>query len=86
VRHPLVRFATMFLLGVMPLSEAYAAPLTVGQPAPPFVLKKADGKPVGLSSYKGKVVLLNFWATGAPRVGSKCHGSKSSRISTAIED
>lgn len=28
-----------------------------------FELKDADGKPVKLSSYKGKVVLLNFWAT-----------------------
>jgi peroxiredoxin len=63
VRHPLARFASMFLLGVMPLSLASAAPLTAGHSAPPFVLKQADGKPIGLTSYKGRVVLLNFWAT-----------------------
>ncbi len=31
--------------------------------APDFTLKDVDGKPVKLSDYKGKVVLLNFWAT-----------------------
>jgi cytochrome c biogenesis protein CcmG/thiol:disulfide interchange protein DsbE len=33
------------------------------KPAPDFVLKDANGAPVKLSDYKGKVVLLNFWAT-----------------------
>jgi peroxiredoxin len=28
-----------------------------------FVLDDTDGKPVRLSAYKGRVVLLNFWAT-----------------------
>lgn len=31
--------------------------------APDFVLKDSNGNPVKLSDYKGKVVLLNFWAT-----------------------
>ena len=31
--------------------------------APEFALKDEDGKTVKLSDYKGKVVLLNFWAT-----------------------
>jgi peroxiredoxin len=31
--------------------------------APEFELKDADGKVVKLSDYKGKIVLLNFWAT-----------------------
>lgn len=31
--------------------------------APNFTLKDANGKDVSLAEYKGKVVLLNFWAT-----------------------
>jgi peroxiredoxin len=31
--------------------------------APDFSLKDADGRTVQLSDYRGKVVLLNFWAT-----------------------
>ncbi|MGC2333934.1 MAG: TlpA disulfide reductase family protein [Candidatus Acidiferrales bacterium] len=34
-----------------------------GQKAPDFTLPGANGTEVRLSSYKGKVVLLNFWAT-----------------------
>jgi thiol-disulfide isomerase/thioredoxin len=33
------------------------------KPAPDFTLKDSSGKPVRLSEYKGKVVLLDFWAT-----------------------
>ena len=34
-----------------------------GQAAPEFALKSLDGKTVHLADYKGKAVLLNFWAT-----------------------
>lgn len=35
-------------------------------PAPNFSLPKADGKKVDLASLKGKVVVVNFWATWCP--------------------
>ena len=34
--------------------------------APQFVLKDLNGRTVRLSDYKGKVVLINFWATWCP--------------------
>jgi thiol-disulfide isomerase/thioredoxin len=39
------------------------APATRGNPAPDFSLPQLDGKPLKLSTYRGKVVLLDFWAT-----------------------
>jgi len=38
----------------------------VNSRAPDFTLKDVNGKTVTLSSFRGKVVLLNFWATWCP--------------------
>jgi cytochrome c biogenesis protein CcmG, thiol:disulfide interchange protein DsbE len=35
----------------------------VGRPAAPFALTAFDGKPVSLAALRGKVVVLNFWAS-----------------------
>ena len=40
----------------------YVSPLK-GKPAPAFALEDLTGKKVTLDSYKGKAVLVNFWAT-----------------------
>ncbi|MBV8807571.1 MAG: TlpA family protein disulfide reductase [Acidobacteriaceae bacterium] len=42
---------------------ASAKPESERKAAPDFKLKDADGQTVSLSDYRGKVVLLNFWAT-----------------------
>ena len=43
--------------------ESKVKPDSARQQAPEFALKDADGRTVTLADYKGKVVLLNFWAT-----------------------
>ena len=35
----------------------------VGRPAAPFALTAFDGKPLSLAALRGKVVVLNFWAS-----------------------
>jgi len=41
-------------------------PAIEGKLAPDFTLNDLSGRPVQLSSLKGKVVLVNFWATWCP--------------------
>ena len=38
----------------------------IGNPAKPFTIPSLDGKTISLDSFKGKVVILNFWATWCP--------------------
>ncbi|MBA3453215.1 MAG: redoxin domain-containing protein [Deltaproteobacteria bacterium] len=52
-----------------PKAEAKpAAPGVVGKAAPDFTLKDLDGKPVKLSSFKGKIVVLEWFNPGCPYV------------------
>jgi thiol-disulfide isomerase/thioredoxin len=40
--------------------------LQIGMPMPQFEATQLDGKKIGIASLKGKVVLLDFWATWCP--------------------
>ena len=42
---------------------AVAPKLSVGDQAPAFTVQTPDGKPLNLADFKGKVVILDFWAT-----------------------
>ena len=37
--------------------------LNIGEKAPGFTIESPDGKEFSLNDYKGKVVLLDFWAS-----------------------
>jgi peroxiredoxin len=43
-----------------------SAGVKVGVPAPDLTFATLEGKTVTLSQYRGKVVMLNFWATWCP--------------------
>lgn len=46
-----------------PAANAPAMVSSSREPAKEFTLKSIDGKQISLSDYRGKVVLVNFWAT-----------------------
>jgi len=44
-------------------TEEKAKPLSIGHEAPDFTINDKDGKPVKLSDFRGKYVMLDFWAS-----------------------
>src|SRR6267154_1728271 len=69
-RYPVLPVVAWLLLSFFPVHAAAQQEQQPGirfvgnpDPAPDFKLTGLDGKPVTLADSKGKVVLLNFWAT-----------------------
>jgi peroxiredoxin len=61
----------VFIALLMQASLAYAGPQTLGSlkapfKAPDFITRGEDGQTYRLSDYRGKYVVLNFWATWCP--------------------
>src|SRR5205807_1638971 len=64
--------------------------------APPFSLPMRDGMQIDLSEYRGKVVLLNFWATWCPpcrdeepslrKLASTVDRSKFELVAVSVDD
>ncbi len=73
-RNPIVLVAVGLIVAVMLFAGIHSARKKMGLPeqsavaakgkiAPDFSLVTLDGKPAKLSDFRGKAVLLNFWAT-----------------------
>jgi cytochrome oxidase Cu insertion factor (SCO1/SenC/PrrC family) len=67
-----MKHITLFLLivtgvlwgqGVVGLAARHAAPVAVGTVAPPFSLTLLSGETLQLTDFRGKVLVLNFWAS-----------------------
>ncbi|MBP1693546.1 MAG: resA [Chloroflexi bacterium] len=54
--------ALLVLVGLM-LAKRQQGPIKVGSPVPDFSLTSFEGQSYKLSDLKGKVVLVNFWAS-----------------------
>ena len=54
-------------LSALLAGKASALCVEVGKPVPDVTLPSIDGKSVSLNSFKGKIVLLAFWASWCPR-------------------
>ncbi len=55
------------LAGVLLSSSAHALCVEAGKEIPEITLPSLDGKEVSLSGFRGKIVLLAFWASWCPR-------------------
>lgn len=56
----------LIAIGILAVLAWLALTLTQKQTAPSIELTTLDGKQIALDSLRGKVVLVNFWATSCP--------------------
>jgi thiol-disulfide isomerase/thioredoxin len=78
------------------VSAAKSAGPAENKPAPDLLLAAMDGSPLKLSELKGKVVLLNFWATWCPpcreevpsmvKLNSKMAGKPFQMLAVSIDE
>lgn len=67
----LVIFATMGVLAPAKSLDAVEDPMSAaglfrykqGKSAPDFAIKDIEGRPLKLADFRGRIVLLSFWAT-----------------------
>ena len=60
---PLLLLLTGVVQAATPLADLFVVPEVERQSAPDFEIENLAGGKTGLVDYRGKIVLLNFWAT-----------------------
>jgi peroxiredoxin len=58
--------AVIYMIGSPSTQAKYSTSPAMKTAAPQFTLSDLEGRPVSLSKYRGKVVILDFWATWCP--------------------
>ena len=69
VRHSgisLVLTGSLMVIATLAHSSSVFAGGEIGQPAPALVVQELNGRQFDLAAERGKVVLINFWATWCP--------------------
>jgi len=60
---PVLMLACTAIAVAQPAARASLQQANERKAAPPFALKDSNGKMISLTDYRGKVLLLDFWAT-----------------------
>jgi|SRR5450830_31418 len=58
-----MKYLFILIYTVLTLQSSYAGSLAVGIPVPSFKIKTIDGQLITPSSTKGRVLIINLWAT-----------------------
>jgi len=63
-KQALIIFLVVFLVTIIVMqSFRSSGPVEIGKRAPQFTLQDMSGREVSLGDYRGKIVILDFWAT-----------------------
>jgi len=66
IRKPWVKYGGLAVIALLFIWQVVGRSMSTESGVPDFTLTNQNGKQISLSDYRGKVVILNFWATWCP--------------------